>query len=205
MLRRRHSARMKSLPQRSIRNLVRSEIDKASETKHILYDWDFTNIPNGTAGDQTDLTEGIARGTSDSTRVGDRISVTKVYGQFYFKMDENPSNPTDSVRVILAQSKGGPISAISQAFYEYADLDKVYVLKDYLVGLSAQYWDATSAVVKGTSGGVKRLTIKHKFKKPLNVTYDETLGIKNQLYLYVVSDNDACTYAGHIEVYFKDT
>lgn len=186
----------------TIKKIVRKEINKATETKHYLYDQDYTAIPNGTAGDQTNLTENIVRGTSDSTRIGDRINVTKVFGQFYFKIDDNPANPTDSIRVLLCQSKGGPISAISQAFYEYADLDKMHVLKDFLVTVNGQYYDSGSAYVKG--GVVKRLTIKHKFKTPLSVSYDETLGIRNQLYLYVVGDNNCSKYAGHIEVYFKD-
>lgn len=196
----------KRTSRRYIESVAKKVVMRTLETKKYNMSADFAS---DAAGDQLlNLTEDIAQGDSDSTRDGDKILVTKLLLRVFTAMTDNQvTGASQFYRCMVVQTRGKQLTAADlPSLYGSADTDKFYVLYDKVWNISSSIFDATNTKYYGTTGTFSR-TIKLKFKRPINIHYDDaTPGYQNHLYLYILPYNeDARSKTAYmVNTYFKD-
>lgn len=187
----------------SIRTEIRRALNQQLETKHKSFvASSFTDI-GSTVGTLTQLTN-ISQGVGDNERVGNRISVQKVYIQKVLRVEDNTSIPHATIRILVVQSRGGSLSTADMPqLMGPVDLDKMYVLKDKLVNLSSVAQNST-----GTYFGSNMFRLKLNFKSfpKKSLQYDDanTTPANNPIYLYMFCDNLQGQQGGFETIYYKD-
>lgn len=191
---------------RYIESVAKKVVLRTLETKKYNMSSDFAS---DAAGDYTvNLTEDIAQGDTDSTRDGDKILVTKLLLRVMTAMADNQVvGASQFYRCMVVQTRGKQLTnADFPSIHGSADTDKFFVLYDKVWSITSSIFDATNTKYYGTIGSTFH-TIKLKFKKPINIHYDDaTPGYQNHLYLYICPYNeDARSKTGYmINTYFKD-
>lgn len=188
----------------SVTSIVKKELMRSIETKHVNHiatSWIYLGAINGTITNITDISQGVG----DNQRVGNRITLTKLYVQKLLRIKPLSTSPYATARVLLVQSRGGSLSTSDMpGFASPVDLDKMYVLKDIMVPLSSQGIDGTSFF----GSNPKRLKFNISFRSlpKNNIQYNDTSSIpqNNSIYLYMIADNDNAEQCGFETAYYKD-
>lgn len=184
-------------PNKSLKKTIKNVVNSMSETKTIVSNYASTSIQDqARAPINTDILS-CATGDTQSTRTGNAITVTGLYGDFFF----NAADVTNSIRVLLYVPHN-PTDDMAIQFNQAPDLDRFTVLRDMLVTVSTQ------------GPAVVRRKIKVSFKKGnrkgLTCRWHDTTATgfsKNPIRLYMVSDSTAVTdpsVSGYIRAYYKD-
>lgn len=189
-----------------IAKVARNVFMRITETKKYNMSADFAS---DAAGDfLINLTEDIAQGDTDSTRDGDKILVTKLFNSVTVSMADNQAvGASQFYRVMVVQTRGKQLTnADLPSYHGSADTDKFFVHYDHKLQISSAV--ALAGPLFYGSQGRQFLPIKIRFKKPINVHYDDaTAGYQNHLYMYICPYNEDArsktTYT--INTYFKDT
>lgn len=199
--------RSSSFGRTKLSTIIRRQLNRQLETKHKSFEADWTDV-GAVSGTLTELTN-ISQGVGDDQRVGNKINLQKIYIQKVFRLD--PSGTTQisahgAVRVILAQSRGGPLTNSDfPNYYAPCDLDKMIVLKDKLMNLSgggavsgASYAGPTYSQFKFNVRGINLP------KSHLQYNDTGTTPANNPVYLYMFSENGNEQQAGFETIYYKD-
>lgn len=195
----RNRAMSKKVMQRAIHKAINSQL----ETKHKSFTAASWVDIGSVSGTLTELTN-IGQGVGDNQRVGNKLTLQKLYIQKNLRVEDNASIPHSTIRVLLVQSRGGALSTSDMPnFASPVDLDKMVVFRDFLVNLSSTGQNSTGTYF-GSS--VKRIVIKlRKFaKKSLQYNDSTTTPQNNPVYLYMLSDNAQGQQVGFETIYYKD-
>lgn len=188
---------------RVIKKAVRKVLNQQMETKHksfIASAWTDVGAISGTL---TELTN-IGQGVGDNQRVGNKLTLHKLFIQKNLRVEDNASIPHSTIRVLLVQSRGGALSTSDMPnFADPVDLDKMIIYRDFLVNLSSTGQNSTGTYF-GSS--VKRIVIKLKKFSRKNLQYNDTATTpqNNPVYLYMLSDNAQGQQVGFETIYYKD-
>lgn len=180
-----------------VKKLIQRTINSNLETFHKDFEIDTTIHDEGRTPYSIAL-NGVATGDSASTRTGNQITVTGIYGKFVL----TGSDTTNIVRIILYIPKNPTEEISTISITALLDVDKFTVLSDKLYNLS-------------TSGPIMRTIVMAKnfhrgSRKGITTQYHSTGASdfsKNPIYLYAVSDSAAIndpTIQGNIRCYYKD-
>lgn len=188
---------------KNIRSVVRSELNKKIETKHKTTTALSYATIGSTTGTLVDVTA-IAQGVADFERVGNRIDVQKLYVQKIIKVADNSSSPHSTVRVLLVQSRAGTLTTSDMPnLLGPCDLDKMYVIKDQMLNLSANSVNS-AGVYFGSPAKRIKFNLRSLPKKTLQYD-DANVNARNfPVYLYMFALNSHAQQAGFETVYFKD-
>lgn len=188
---------------RNITAEVRRQLKRQLETKHKSFvASSFVDI-GSVSGTLTQLTS-IAQGVGDDQRVGNKISIEKVFIQKVLRVEDNTSIPHATIRVLLVQSRGGALSTSDMPqLMGPVDLDKMYVLKDQLINLSSVAQNSTGTYF-GSNMYRLKINMKNFPKKNLQFDDTNTTPANNPLYLYMFCDNAQGQQGGFETIYYKD-
>lgn len=175
---------------------VNKAIDRKTETKHRSISVSLAPISTYAIGSpRTDHLTSIATGTSNATRIGNRIRVSRIKGQYSVVYADS----TNVVRFIIARYKkqweANPFAGIE--VYTCLDLDDWDVLVDRFVTV-------------GTNNPTKRFFFNKSIKRSTQITYDDTGSNDvnvNPYFMYTVSDSGAVshpTITGCLRIFWKD-
>lgn len=188
---------------KTVSSIVEKKLKASVETKsHSSKTSSWTSV-GWVNGSFIDLTP-IAQGTGDGQRLGNSISVTKIHVQRALTLWDNNAG-ADSVRIIIGRARGRPLtSGDMPAYFDPCDLDLMYVYEDKFIPLSAAVYSGSSN--QTLRGRAVRFDYSKKFKKPLNVHYDDanTTAVENQLFLYMLAGSLDSQQAGYASLYYKD-
>ncbi len=185
--------------------LIRSVVLRQSETKFKTFEAAaYTDV--GTAGTLTDITI-LSQGSTASTRIGDRITATKVFVQKIFRLEDAAASQS-SVRIMVVQSKGAVLTAGAfPAFCEAGDTDQYFIIKDIMIPMS----HTTRAIAVGDPTmytGSMPTMVKWKIKKiPKSIIYYDgvlTAPKGHGIYLWMVAETATVQQCGFEQLYYKD-
>lgn len=199
---------------------VKRLVLKGSESKLKEYDWDtipsLSSVGYGSSSTVIGLYGAIASGTTDNTRVGDRITATLVNIKLAFL----PADTSNQLRFIMCTARKGiryqPSDVAnfvqnvlsgrpsgSDQWLSPVDTSRYKVYYDKVLNLRKVPFDGASASSVSETHYVKiRKSINKKF------TWDEEQQITNDVYLIVLSDSSVVAHpgciAGYMLAYYKD-
>lgn len=188
---------------KTAKNAAAYMINKMSETKmRSVTSAGFSNVSS--TGDFTELTT-LSQGATETTRVGDQVLLRKLYFQRAFALVPNASISNNLCRMLVVQSKSGPLVAGDMPTNPTAncDVDKMYVLYDKIFSVYATVHDGTN-FAGGSHVTVKK---KIKFSKPTVVEFNDatTAARKNGIYIYLIASSAGAVKSGGFEqIYYKD-
>ncbi len=192
---------------RTQRTQVKSIVRSLQETKFIVdtQAWTDVGIHGGSPKIVSMLT--IGQGDTDILRTGSEIWVQKVQGRFLFRLEGNQAvDPQCAIRVMVLQARGSVLVAADLPTYSGdADLNKMFVLYDKIMNVSASIFDTVASTFDGTSTSpVFNIKLKKFPKKLIHYDNANVNPLNNGIYLYMVAENVAGQYSGYLSLYFKD-
>nr|DAN97783.1 MAG TPA: capsid protein [Cressdnaviricota sp.] len=177
-------------------------------------DSEITNTGDNSARTVTDSICKIPQGTTDVTRVGNKVNITNINLNVYLQQDDQSTGTYSNgwCRVILYQDKqaNGATAAVldilkTAVIGSYRNLDQVdrfVILKDkeYSVG-------TTSANALHTQQTIRRLKISKKCNIPIH--YSATLGAitefkSNNIGVLVIAHNSLTNFTANVRVKYTD-
>lgn len=192
----------KKYTNRRIYRLQRQLNSLKPEKKHLYSNWDAQGVGTpGTAPLNVDLI-GVATGTGENQRVGNKVKVTGIYADFILRVD--PTDSSNNFRLLIYIPKEDQQSVLNTAYWVHPDQDQYTILYDKLVCLSATGGPACRRVKI-------RLNFARKGKSGINVQFhgnNATDFGSNAIKLHVVSDSGVAahpTLSGYIYTYYTDS
>lgn len=199
----------KSKSSKSVKSLVKKELNKAIETKHLSRvsgAFDYVGDGVTTAANLINMTI-PAQGYNDQQRIGNRITVKKIFVSKVFRVAQSQSAKNQALRVLVVQSRGGTLALSDMPnYWAPANLDKMLVIRDDFYTLSAGGSDYTS----GNTNNAYQIRYQKKipFNKiphPVQQFQQGTQVSDRPIYLYMVAESIAeVEQAGFETTYFKD-
>ncbi len=188
----------------SLMKYIKRAMVRAGETKHKTYTASSWTDIGSSLGTLTQLTQ-ISQGVGDNERVGNRISLQKLYVQKLLRVEDNTTVPHATIRVLLVQSRGGALSTSDMpGFASPCDLDKMIVLKDIMCNLSSTGQAGVGNVYFGSNPKRIKFSLNKFYKNSLQFNDTSTTPANNPLYLYMLSDNLQGQQCGFETIYYKD-
>lgn len=191
---------------KTIAKIVKSVLNSSMETKHrSVTSGAFDYIGVSGAGTLISLTNQVGQGTADNQRIGNQITLKKLFVSKIMRVVQSTTARNCAVRVLLVQSRGGPLTASDfPNYYSPCDIDKMIVMRDLLFNLGS----GGSDYATGNTGpaGTKRLQLKTN-KFPYRVLqYDGASGdCAKPIYLYLQAElASVAEQAGYESLYYKD-
>lgn len=179
---------------KSLKRLIQDEINSNLETKQKVEVWNSVGVTDSARTPPSSNITGIAQGDTQSTREGNQIRITGVYGKWLL----TKADTTNVVRVIFYKPKqvGDALSGID--INDAVDMDKFHIYSDNLYLLNANTPQKVIYVSKKFPG--KGLVVQYHGTASTDVA-------TNDIRLYAVSDSTAVsdpTMSGNFRFYFKD-
>lgn len=128
----------------------------------------------------------IAQGTTQSTRIGRKVTVKKVqfHGYIYLPVNTNPNLMHEQVRMIwfIDKQANGAMPAVTQildtddvdSFYNLANIDRFVIVKDKVYSLQSPSHSVLAGPVYAT--GETSIYIKMNKKCNVDIYWDSTTG-----------------------------
>lgn len=191
---------------KQIAKTVNRVLARKTETKHLtLVSGAFDYIGVSGSGTLMDLTNLITQGPGDHSRIGNKITLTKLHLSKVMRVVQSTSARNCAVRVLVVQSRGGSLATGDfPLFYQPCDLNKMIVMKDLFFGLSSSGSDYTSGNTGSTS--TKRIQLKFRRLPKSVIQYDGASGnCLNPVYVYIQAESaSVAEHAGFESIYWKD-
>ncbi len=182
--------------------LIRSIVRRQSETKfQTIEQLTYTDV--GTAGTIIDLTS-IPQGVTANTRIGDRITATKLFVQKIFRLEDSTSSQA-SLRVMLVQSKGSTLLAANMpGFCEPADLAQMFIIKDIMLTMTSNTLNIAGNMFSGSAPTRIRWKVK-KLPKAI-IYYDGAISVPKThgVYLWMIAETVTVQQCGFEQLFYKD-
>ena len=154
----------------------------------------------------------LAVGTQDYQRIGNKISIQKLYLNKVMRIVQSQNAKNNALRLLVVQSRGGELSVSDMPdYWTPANLQKMLVIKDKFYTLSA----GGSDYATGNTNNAYPIRIQHKILRkdvphPVliykNTSSDPSSVICDRpIYLYMVAESVAqVEQAGFEQIYYKD-
>lgn len=187
-----------------ITKFIKRQIALSAETKHKTFTASSWVDIGSLSGTLTELTS-IGQGVGDNERVGNKITLQKLYIQKLLRVEDNSGVPHATIRVLLVQSRAGALNTGDMpGFAAPVDLDKMIVLKDIMVNLSSSGQNSSNFYF-GSNPKRIRINLRNLYKKHLQYNDTATTPANNPLYLYMFCDNAYGQQCGFETIYYKDS
>lgn len=182
---------------RAIARKVNNAIRGYSETKQVDHTWNAVAVSDS-GGPISEEMCSIAQGLTQNTRVGNRLTITGMYGNLQII----GADTTNIVRVVFYIPHDVDTTLSGLNTYGLVDQDQVTVLYDrtFVTGTGGPSGHAFRIKKSFTRGNRKGIAVHYSSSA-------STSCVKNNLKLYVVSDSGAVshpTLSGQLRIYFKD-
>lgn len=168
------------------------------EKKTSIINFSSQNVPDWTVGSIDQSLTDINQGLTQSTRIGNSVRLTSLYGDFFL----TGADTTNSVRMILYIPKNVTTNLSTLSFNAAPDLDQVTILQDRLFTFTAN------------GNNCIRFKIKKKFdfgrRSGIHITYTDGTGTnitKNKMRLLLVSDSTVAPHPvlnGYLRIFYTD-
>lgn len=205
-MRRRFRRPIRGRGRRGIVPMVKRIVRRNIETKHkswIGSGWSDVGTVSGTLWTLTD----ISQGTSDSTRVGNSISLQKMQGRVSFRIESGigTANP-QLLRILIVQARAGSLSTSDMPNIDSpVDIDKMYVLEDRMTTLHPVTNNGSTFTVFGGSNVVNlSFDIKRGFKRYIHYNDATADPVNNAIFVWFVAESAYIQYTGYMSTYYKD-
>ena len=185
----------------SMRRIAEAVVRRSQEVKLASFTASTRTSIGSTFGTLTNLAS-IAQGTGDADRVGNRITVKKLFVHKSITIPDGSAG--DTVRFILLQSRGRELTSSDMpSVFAPADLDKFRVLYDRFIGIHPNYHDGTNP--GGGSEVEVRFSVPAKKLLQKKLQYNDTVTAPDYpIYLYMIDANNTATQAGFEQIYYYD-
>lgn len=216
-----------------IRKVAQEVFNNSTETKEKRYDYtavgidpvgggalSYASVSFGTGTIIAQLCRGITQGTSDSTRIGDQITLKGVY----INMPVQCASGTEAnyFRMALIRPKGQytntSVSALAQQIFMGTASSSTQWASPIDTDYFHIYWDKkvfikpTDITAVGSPSNMfftKFIKFGNKYKKGLKIQWDQqNAQPARDLFLVAISDSSLVSHpgaiAGFVRLYFKD-
>lgn len=146
----------------------------------------------------------LAQLTTRAGRIGDKVKTRNISFRGILKMPNASANCTCAVRVLVLYSKvQDPSTSDMPDWYASVDVDKFFVLRDFLTQVSIVSQDSNDVTCGSTLKKIK-FNIPTRYRKLQFDGAGQISPLNNEVVIYMLAENNAAEIAYNWQHYYID-